>query len=1552
VSLTLTARSVAEVALPPSVLVRAGEQASMVVSLAAPASSITVVGLQSSAADVATVTPSVTFAVGDTTKPATVTGVSGGTAQVTALVSGIASATSTISVRGGVVTGAVGDPNPVAGAQVTIFHGGTPLTTVTDQSGAFDVEGVIGTGGAGRAFTVRATSGGLMGYTDALLSVRDGYAAVNVVLVPLSTIVGTVFRAGGTTPAGEGVRVDLYEAANSTTVVGTTFTDTAGHYEFRLLAPGTYSVKASDLSGNMGRATTTVGTSGQEVTANITFLGRGTVTGTVRDGAGNVVPFAQLELRTTSVFGSAPDRTGAASATGAFAFADVLIGSFSVTAYDPVTTRGGSSSGQIASEGQTVDVTVTLASYGNVEGTVFRSDGTTRAAGATVTVSCGGAVRSTTTDTNGRYAFTILPFAPFTITVRDAATRALGAASGSGFPTSGATVNADVVLQPQGAVLVTVLNAAGAPVNGASVTVTVSRTVNTVALTDTLSAATAPLNSVDGLALLSSLMAGNFTASASAGSLAGSGSGVVTEGGQTAITIQLAAPPPTGSITGTVWDQDGQSPASGSVRAVAIGAPYTTYSTALAGGNFTLSLVRLGTYRLEAYDTSNRLRAVATGVAITTDGQVETRSLVFIGLGRVLGSVTNPITGDASNVTVQVRSSIANFAGAWSATTGAAGEYTISGVPVGPITVAAWTADGLLRAEATRTLVQPGQDLTVDLVLENNTFTAPRTLYDANDSSYAMQPTGDRVAGGVRSILSSGAAWLDIVRDGTTSAFAGQSYGTFEDGGRETVARQNGLHGLNVTRKFFVPETGYFTRVLETLTNPTTTDITVDVRVRSNMTPVNNSAGDLVRQMTSSGNDTIEIDVGGVHDHWVVMDDNGNDVDAYSASGFAVPLAFVYDGPGAPRQVSAASAGANSMTFVWQSLTIPAGGTVTLMHFISQQVNRPAAIDSAGRIVQLPPEALLGLDADERASIANFVVPPGGVSTVDPLPALTGMVDGHVFEGDGLAPAAGATVYFRSLHSLFGRVWSTTADVSGWFSFAGAPRRPVPIAGTELRARHPVVTSTYSPTVLGELTEASPSLTQNLVFSGTGMLTGVVRRHTGAPVTSGSVTIARSGFTYATVAIAVDGRYVARGLPVSPDLCSLVANLPGHPQGTGLTSMPTTALIADGQLTTADIPIEPTGRLEGTLVDESGIPVANRQVDWYRLASGGGFAFRRVTMTDSAGRFISDDMPVGSYTARSYTPANGYPVTVGFAITQDAATAVTLSYQPPGTLTVTVLRASGGPAAGIYVRAYGNFSVNSVVTDVAGQAVFTGIPLNDLVTVEAVHSSQQIRTTGWTTLRESTGGAGALTVWLPAYGSLQGTVTLPNGSPLAGPNYGRVLLVEPNITRAVQTSYLLDGLPAGQVYTVRAYRYGDDAHYLDVKARIGADGDAVTVNTRVPALATVRLTVRQADSSGRREGHGGVRGRQGFGVGRVQPGFGRGCRDQPPGGLDRPRRFHPNGVPRSGRAVRGQIFLRPPGGEPVRLPPRESRPSLREGGCAGHVDFRTRGSPLNLDTHP
>jgi len=99
------------------------------------------------------------------------------------------------------------------------------------------------------------------------------------------------------------------------------------------------------------------------------------------------------------------------------------------------------------------------------------------------------------------------------------------------------------------------------------------------------------------------------------------------------------------------------------------------------------------------------------------------------------------------------------------------------------------------------------------------------------------------------------------------------------------------------------------------------------------------------------------------------------------------------------------------------------------------------------------------------------------------------------------------------------------------------------------------------------------------------------------------------------------------------------------------------------------------------------------------------------------------------------------------------------------------------------------------------------------------------------------------------------------------------------------------------------------------------------------------------------EGHGGVRDGQCLGIKRVQR-YSAAVVENDPQGSQSALPLHQNGVSRSGRRVRGQIFLRTPSGEPVRLSSSGISSFIMEGGCAGNYDFRTRVPTLTLSPFP
>ena len=260
--------------------------------------------------------------------------------------------------------------------------------------------------------------------------------------------------------------------------------------------------------------------------------------------------------------------------------------------------------------------------------------------------------------------------------------------------------------------------------------------------------------------------------------------------------------------------------------------------------------------------------------------------------------------------------------------------------------VSAYKTSENLRGEVVGRLDHFDQVLQLDVLLASNTFTTTAVRLDANGARFELNPTGRSVkagnGGNGDALFANGAGFLRLslpnspataVEFADPAAPGAPQYGTFEDGQRETASRQLGIHGLNVTRKFFVPDTGYFMRMLESLSNPTTEPITVDVEVTSNMyqTWGNQSSVVLYPQATSSGDATLAVGPVATPDRWVVMDDLGEDADTYFApANHGTPVAFVFDGSGGRLSVSDIQAsvlpgGYVPMKYAWRSVTVPRG---------------------------------------------------------------------------------------------------------------------------------------------------------------------------------------------------------------------------------------------------------------------------------------------------------------------------------------------------------------------------------------------------------------------------------------------------------------------------------------------------------------------------------------------------------------------------------------------------------------------------------------------------
>src|SRR6185436_14027693 len=314
--------------------------------------------------------------------------------------------------------------------------------------------------------------------------------------------------------------------------------------------------------------------------------------------------------------------------------------------------------------------------------------------------------------------------------------------------------------------------------------------------------------------------------------------------------------------------------------------------------------VRLGTYTLEALQ-AGRVRGRETGLTVGSNGQVVTKNLTLVGEGVVTGRVLSPTGVALPGVTVSVRSGTPVIGGFFGGFTDATGRCRIVNVPVGTFTASASSAGA--QGEASGRIDTDGQEVTADIQLVNNAITLPVTRFDANNTLFDIQGSG-AVASGTNNVFAgdfsanAGGLLLDLVVGTTTTRFTGGTIGSTEEGGREVAIRQQNLSGLDVTRKVFVPTTGYFVRYLEIVRNPTADPVTLDVRVT---THIRQFSGPPRVVATSTGEPVLDVSDPAHPDRWVVVDD-ATDGDPFIVSTLPA-TSFTFDGPGAAQDVGAAS---------------------------------------------------------------------------------------------------------------------------------------------------------------------------------------------------------------------------------------------------------------------------------------------------------------------------------------------------------------------------------------------------------------------------------------------------------------------------------------------------------------------------------------------------------------------------------------------------------------------------------------------------------------------
>ena len=806
--------------------------------------------------------------------------------------------------------------------------------------------------------------------------------------------------------------------------------------------------------------------------------------------------------------------------------------------------------------------------------------------------------------------------------------------------------------------------------------------------------------------------------------------------------------------------------------------------------------------------------------------------------------------------------------GVFNTTTDANGNYKTTGVPVGGFTVNAENLTAGTGGSASGTITTDGDIEIVNIQMVSNVVSLTQTLTDANGFKFNIQKDGS-VASGVEYYSGQGyffgtadysnAFHLALFLNGTETDFTGNSTGTGVTslGGQEISIEQDELAGLNVVRHVYVSKTGYFARYVESLTNPTSAPITVDVQVSGGVQYPSTNGSTVVG--TSSGDATLS-----TADQWLVTNSTlpnpwplGQPV-----------LGEVFEGPGAPQPLAAATLtmpnGTNNiyypqLAYRWNSITIAPGTTVEFMHFAVQQSQAGQATAAVQRLVQQPPEIFAGLAASDAGSIQNFAVSSTLTST---LPALTapsyGTVTGHVYGADDASPVPGAEVTFQGSDLFYGSGLAAAADANGAFTFNNAP-----IGNFTLSAEEPEQ-QMIAPAASGQFASGATAATQDVIYSNAAVVKGTIVAPTETTYT-GAVASLLENNNYDFLWSTNIGTQPNFTLPVVPPgtaaepagnfSIGVQANAPGNNGVSFFQTQPINPKAGDVVSLAFNLP--DTGSLTGTFTNASGAAIANTYV---YVSVPGNQSYTGYSPTDSNGKFQFSELAVGTYTLTGTDPATGLVATASPVITAGNATTQNLQIANGGTISLSVTLNGGAVAANSLVTInrssdpYGSY-VTAGVTDSNGKLTITAVPVGNFNLIAYYPglpiASGTVQGAASGSI-PSNGQTVTAAIVLPATSILTGTVNSASGTPVSGGSVsfnfqGGTLYGYGSTTTNSSGVYTFSPIVANQKLLLTAQR--PNANFVtQITATTAATG-TLTQNITLPVDASVVVTAVDANNN-------------------------------------------------------------------------------------------------------
>ncbi len=357
---------------------------------------------------------------------------------------------------------------PAAGATVNLRHsafGQYDLTTDADGQFAFEL---IPPGSNRFAIDAEIERDGV--YRTARIwagLTRAGQdLEVEITLPMQGTVSGSVEDANGAAVAGAVVTLREGVYPNRTLVHNT---DAEGNFSFTnvFAGPVSLSAQAPSLGGLGGRAQLEVTEEGQEVYSVISLEPTGEVTGRVLSPeTGEVVPTVQVAIDQRWSITSYDTIDTLTTSEGEFRFRLLPLATYRVRAFDPSTGRFGQSAWfPVDTNGQVVDVPLTLEARGSVEGTLYEPESLLGIPGATIELRTHSLRPFTTyasTDVDGHFDFAGIPQGTFTLATREPEGRRRASGSGE-IAMEDEVVTVDLYLEALGRVVGSVLAPVGQP---------------------------------------------------------------------------------------------------------------------------------------------------------------------------------------------------------------------------------------------------------------------------------------------------------------------------------------------------------------------------------------------------------------------------------------------------------------------------------------------------------------------------------------------------------------------------------------------------------------------------------------------------------------------------------------------------------------------------------------------------------------------------------------------------------------------------------------------------------------------------------------------------------------------------------------------------------------------------------------------------------------------------------------------------------------------------------------------------------------------------------